>query len=190
MHSYQEGERDDWNRDDRVCLAKTSNITWWERENRQRPWIFFLVFCFISNILVCWIASSLGSFVDYSPQNLARKLSPPNLCGSFSTIYLYSISSRHRILRKWVRNLLSFLLRCGTRPYERGHPMRLELTRVGLLVELANHYTTRGASYENESSCSFHMSFQTTRSLTWTFGDCLLIYLLIYSFNFDFIWAD
>ena len=25
-----------------------------------------------------------------------------------------------------------------------GHPMRLELTRVGLLVELANHYTTTG----------------------------------------------
>ena len=25
-----------------------------------------------------------------------------------------------------------------------GHPMRLELTRVGLLVLLANHYTTRG----------------------------------------------
>ena len=24
------------------------------------------------------------------------------------------------------------------------HPMRLELTRVGLLVDLANHYTTRG----------------------------------------------
>ena len=41
-------------------------------------------------------------------------------------------------------NLLSFLLRCGTRPYERGNPMRLELTRVGLLVELANHYTIRG----------------------------------------------
>ena len=27
----------------------------------------------------------------------------------------------------------------------KGHPVRLELTRVGLLVELANHYTTRGA---------------------------------------------
>ena len=27
----------------------------------------------------------------------------------------------------------------------KGHPMRLELTRVGVLVELANHYTTRGA---------------------------------------------
>ena len=26
--------------------------------------------------------------------------------------------------------------------------MRLELTRVGLLVELANHYTTRGCRYE------------------------------------------
>ena len=25
------------------------------------------------------------------------------------------------------------------------HPMRLKLTRVGLLVELANHYTTKGA---------------------------------------------
>ena len=26
-----------------------------------------------------------------------------------------------------------------------GHPMRLELTHVGLLVKLANHYTTKGA---------------------------------------------
>ena len=26
-----------------------------------------------------------------------------------------------------------------------GHPMRLELTRVGLLVNVANHYTTKGA---------------------------------------------
>ena len=26
-----------------------------------------------------------------------------------------------------------------------GHPMRLELTREGLLISLANHYTTRGA---------------------------------------------
>ena len=27
----------------------------------------------------------------------------------------------------------------------KGHPMRLELIRVGLLVEFANHYTTKGA---------------------------------------------
>ena len=27
----------------------------------------------------------------------------------------------------------------------KGHQMRLELTHVGLLAELANHYTTRGA---------------------------------------------
>ena len=26
-----------------------------------------------------------------------------------------------------------------------GHPMRIELTRAGLLVYIANHYTTRGA---------------------------------------------
>ena len=35
------------------------------------------------------------------------------------------------------RVLMSFSVG-GTRPYERG-------TRVGLLIELANHYTTRGA---------------------------------------------
>ena len=29
-----------------------------------------------------------------------------------------------------------------------GHPMRIELTRVGLLVKLANRYTTKGAQYE------------------------------------------
>ena len=29
----------------------------------------------------------------------------------------------------------------------KGHLMRLELTRVGLLVEFANHYTTKGALY-------------------------------------------
>ena len=38
-----------------------------------------------------------------------------------------------------------------------GHPMRLELTRVGLLVELANYYTTRGAfdlATDGRESCS------------------------------------
>ena len=34
-----------------------------------------------------------------------------------------------------------------------GHPMRIELTRVGLLVKLANRYTTKGArSSENNNS--------------------------------------
>ena len=28
-----------------------------------------------------------------------------------------------------------------------GHPMRLELTRVDLLVKLANRYTTKGAPF-------------------------------------------
>ena len=38
----------------------------------------------------------------------------------------------------------------------KGHPVRLELTRVGLLVELANHYTTRGAY---TSKKCFHIAF-------------------------------
>ena len=33
-----------------------------------------------------------------------------------------------------------------------GHPMRLELTRVGLLVYLANRYTIRGALYGTDYS--------------------------------------
>ena len=33
-----------------------------------------------------------------------------------------------------------------------GRPMRLELTRVGLLVYLANRYTTRGALANNYKS--------------------------------------
>ena len=42
-----------------------------------------------------------------------------------------------------------------------GHPMRLELTRVGLLVKVANHYTTKGAhltlgiEYESEQTLWF-----------------------------------
>ena len=32
-----------------------------------------------------------------------------------------------------------------------GHPMRIELTRVGLLIYLANHYTTRGAKWQSVS---------------------------------------
>ena len=44
--------------------------------------------------------------------------------------------------------------------------MRLELIRVGLLVELANHYTTKGASYpsaEKQSVFSNALADWTTR---------------------------
>ena len=34
-----------------------------------------------------------------------------------------------------------------------GHPMRLELTLAGLLVKLANHYTTRGAHATSLLDC-------------------------------------
>ena len=44
-------------------------------------------------------------------------------------------------------NLLSFLLRCGTRPHEWVHPRRIELTREGLQIKLANHYTTNWHPY-------------------------------------------
>ena len=40
----------------------------------------------------------------------------------------------------------------------KGHPMRLELTRIGLLAELANHYTTRGALI-NWFECHINLSW-------------------------------
>ena len=45
-----------------------------------------------------------------------------------------------------------------------GHPMRLELTRVGLLVKLANQYTTKGV-YQYRSG--------------WTLGKTEEIWLLV-----------
>ena len=41
-----------------------------------------------------------------------------------------------------------------------GHPMRLELTRVGLLVKVANHYTTKGAlDHDYSSEVDIHWVF-------------------------------
>ena len=51
--------------------------------------------------------------------------------------------------------LLSFLLRFDTRPYKRGYSMKLEVTRVGFLVELANHYTIRGLHIKCVCVCVF-----------------------------------
>ena len=43
-----------------------------------------------------------------------------------------------------------------------GHPMRLELTLAGLLVKLANHYTTRGAQYSNQMVEEISLGLQET----------------------------
>ena len=51
----------------------------------------------------------------------------------------------------------------------KGHPMRLELTRVGLLVELANHYTTRGA-YVN-SGMSKLLNLLVIQTHCWRIND-------------------
>ena len=48
----------------------------------------------------------------------------------------------------------------------KGHPMRLELTRVGLLVELANHYTTKGASETRTMLCLGLCSLNTPNNST------------------------
>ena len=43
--------------------------------------------------------------------------------------------------------------------------MRLELTRVGLLVELANHYTTRGA--QGQDSAGWAVFDPVAKRITW-----------------------
>ena len=49
----------------------------------------------------------------------------------------------------------------------KGHPMRLELTRIGLLVELANHYTTRGALCIRSSAVGYEMLVSWSGSGGW-----------------------
>ena len=49
-------------------------------------------------------------------------------------IYLYIYIYIYKLVNKWICNLLSFLLRCSTRPNEWSTQMRLELTREGLPV--------------------------------------------------------
>ena len=43
-----------------------------------------------------------------------------------------------------------------------GHPMRLELTLAGLLVKLANHYTTRGAHGILDSCMNVNVTHKMT----------------------------
>ena len=77
----------------------------------------------------------------------------------------------HLIVKIWGYigcNLLSFLLRFGTWI---GHPMRLKLTCEGLLVYLANHYTTRG-TLENILDIKRNMTVQLLE-LPWPVGNLM-----------------
>ena len=54
-----------------------------------------------------------------------------------------------------------------------GHPMRLELTLVGLLVKLANHYTTRGAlSWRPDCIFEIHQLWQSGFSRVYSNSRC------------------
>ena len=59
-----------------------------------------------------------------------------------------------------------------------GHPMRLELTREGLLVYLANHYTTWGTLFD-----SLYLFFQE-------FKTSFMIFFILTSFLFFFFFQD
>ena len=54
-----------------------------------------------------------------------------------------------------------------------GHPMRLELTRVGLLVKFANHYTTKGAHGSHKCESWKALAFIAG-------GFCVYIFIHIY----------
>ena len=61
-----------------------------------------------------------------------------------------------------------------------GHPLRLELTLKGLLVELANHYTTRGRYSMILRYQSFHLFIIPVKTLDF-FRVVLVIYALLFS---------
>ena len=55
----------------------------------------------------------------------------------------------------------------------KGHSMRLELTRVGLLVDLANHYTTRGSRKKKHvfvwtCQCFFSWKFPVSQATSYS----------------------
>ena len=62
-----------------------------------------------------------------------------------------------------------------------GHPMRLELTLAGLLVKLANHYTTRGARVLLDYSRQlYYLTFYGISNLVDYPMLSLVIYIYIY----------
>ena len=77
-----------------------------------------------------------------------------------------------------------------------GHPMRLELTLAGLLVKLANHYTTGGAQWTTRKkdlthlSLSLSLSFYGSLSLSLSFfSQISLSFFLRISLSF-FLFTD
>ena len=57
-------------------------MSWWERESKHKPWIFFTVFCSSSNILIRFfclhrVASIVRPFFGAHPQNGSLKLFSP-----------------------------------------------------------------------------------------------------------------
>ena len=66
--SHWEKERESGKWDYCVSSANTSNISCWERDNRHKPQIFLLVFCCSSNMLVCWVVSSLRHLLECTPK--------------------------------------------------------------------------------------------------------------------------
>ena len=77
--------------------------------------------------------------------------------------------------------------------------MRLELTRVGLLVQLANHYTTRGAYHviyyallSNDTrlkSLGFSVRIELTNIglLIWIANHCTIFFFFSFFFFFFFL---
>ena len=74
----------------------------------------------------------------------------------------------------------------------KGHPMRLELTRVGLLVELANHYTTCVVGHECFFKCwatECNLSLHVITSVFQSAVIYIYIYIYIYTYIYIYIYT-
>ena len=128
---------------------------------------FFLVFCYISNMLVQRVASSQCPSLEYASKVKARK---------FPSIYIFVAdfftSSRLDQRSKTIRLLPSIWCRQDEQP-----------------LSLAWHMRT-SSFFGAGGTSSFPESFKIkTKALAWIYRDCLFSYLFIHLFNFTFLSA-
>ena len=100
------GRKKDSMKSETTALARQREVTYPDekKESKHRPWISFLIFSCISNMLV-WSVTSRPP-LERTPQNGARKLSSPYI---FDVgVQLYIFSSSHFAVNSEKRFISSF----------------------------------------------------------------------------------
>ena len=78
-----------------TALARPIETTYTgiKKTSRNRPWIFFPVFCCTSNLLVLWVVSSLSRPSEQTHKIRTCKLMFPYIFAACIQIYVFTLSS-------------------------------------------------------------------------------------------------